>query len=149
MRGRPTWRGVLLMILMGMLLASLAGCSDDGEGAEDAEPPAVVSDVTITDDALVEAAASLWLNQLGLSQTDVSLWRSRLQGACREGVWKEHVAHELAARYIADDLGTSIRDPRTGVPSAEEGAQVLWLMAVQVCRDSFPPGAVEAGPPSG
>ena len=106
------------------------------------------TDVLELDDATILEATRTWANQLGLAETDVDLWRERLQRACRDGVWVDEVARDLAAEFIAADLAKSVRDESRSDPTVGEGAQALWLMSVQVCRDAFPPEAIEAGPPS-
>ncbi len=92
-----------------------------------------------------EQHALTWVNTLGLAQTDAGVWRGRLATACVEGVWEPEVARRLAAEYIAEDLAVSIRAEGTGAPDVHDAAQALWIMAIQVCRDSFPPGASPPG----
>lgn len=102
----------------------------------------VLADVS---DRKIESVAGTWVNQVGLSQTDPTMWRERLTEACTEGVWDPEVASELADRYVTED-----RTAFAGgddVPATGDAAGALWTMAVQVCRDSFPAGAVHAGPP--
>ena len=72
----------------------------------------------------------------------------RRERACTEGVWDRDVATQLAEEFIQEDLAVSVRAEGSGPPSAGEGAQALWIMAVNVCRDVFPDGAIEDGPPS-
>ena len=72
----------------------------------------------------------------------------RLERACSEGVWERDVARQLAEEFIDEDLAKSVRAEGSGPPTVEEGAQSLWMMAVNVCRDAFPDGEIEKGPPS-
>jgi hypothetical protein len=63
------------------------------------------------------------------------------------GVWDAPVALSLAEEFIAEDMAVSIRGEGTGEPSVDDGAAALWIMAVNVCRDAFPEGEIETGPP--
>ena len=114
-----------------------AGCGDQNEPAS--------SEIEITDDRLA-AESLLWVNQVGLAQHDPAVWRPRLLRACLEGVWEDEVAMRLAAEFIEEDLVVSVRAEGLGPPSVESGAQALWIMAVNFCRDSFPEGEIEDGP---
>lgn len=98
-------------------------------------------------DEKIETVVGTWVNQLGLAQTDPHVWRERLTDACTEGVWTPDVAFELADRYVAEDQETSAGGDDAAPPSTEMAANAIWTMAAQVCRDSFPPGAIDAGPP--
>lgn len=127
---------------MGWMVALLAAVGACGNG--NAAGSVVALDAS--DDQIAQAALT-WVNMLGLAQTDVELWRGRMERACGEGVWNEDVARALAEEFIAEDLPVSVRAPELGAPATGEGAQALWLMAVNVCRDAFPQGAIESGPP--
>lgn len=105
----------------------------------------VLADVN---DEEIESVAGTWVNQLGLMQTDPNLWRDRLADACTEGVWDPDVAFELADRYVTEDRETFAGGDDAALPAPAEAADTLWTMAVQVCRDSFPAGTIDAGPPS-
>jgi hypothetical protein len=100
----------------------------------------------VTDDE-IETVAATWLNQLGLMRADADVWRDRLTDACTAGVWNPDVAFELADRYLAEDQETFTGGDDATPPATAEAANTLWTMAVQVCRDSFPAGAIDAGPP--
>jgi len=52
-----------------------------------------------------------------------------------------------AEQFIEEDLAVSVRASGLGPPSVEDGAQALWIMTVDVCRDAFPDGEIEEGPP--
>jgi len=94
------------------------------------------------------SAAATWINQLGLAQTDDTVWSRRLGMACTEGVWNPDVALRLAQQFIDEDLALSVRAAGRGKPTAAEGAKSLWIMAAQVCPEAFPDGAIAAGPSS-
>ena len=100
----------------------------------------------VTDEELGPAVVT-WVNQTFLVEDDIDLWRQRLTEACDQGVWDDEVAERLADRYVDDDLDAAME----GVSDSEElrgrAAQALWIMAVQVCRDDFPEGEIEEGPP--
>lgn len=104
----------------------------------------VLADVSDTE---IERVAGTWVNQLGLNRTDSDVWRERLTDACTEGVWVPEVASELADRYVTEDRETFAGTDGAELPATTEAAEALWTMAVQVCRDSFPAGAIDAGPP--
>lgn len=104
------------------------------------------SGLEISDDQLIPQIAT-WVNQLGLVQTDTVVWRQRLQRACIEGVWDDEIATRLAEEFIAEDLPLSVRSEDLGPPLVGDAAQALWTMAVNVCRNSFPEGEIEQGPP--
>ncbi len=92
-----------------------------------------------------------WVNMLGLAQFHPVVWRDRFDRMCSEGVWNPDVALALSSEFIATDLdaGASVRDASIGgPPSPQDGAFALWSMAVNTCRDRFPEGAIEQGPPS-
>ena len=125
-------------LLLGLVVL-VAGCGDDNES----ESP----QIEVSDEQLIPQI-STWVNQLGLSQADPVVWRQRLDRACTEGVWEEDVARELAEEFIQEDLAVSVRGEGLGPPSVDDGAQALWIMAVNVCRYAFPEGAIDSGPSS-
>ncbi len=102
-------------------------------------------EIDSSDEELI-AQASTCVNSLGLAQTDPGVWRERLERACAEGVWERDVATRLAEEFIAEDLAVSVQGEGLGPPSVDGGAQALWIMAVNVCRDVFPDGEIEDGP---
>jgi hypothetical protein len=104
----------------------------------------VLADVS---DEEIETAAGTWVNQLGLVQTDPGVWRDRLIDACTAGVWNPDVAFELADRYLAEDSAIFAAGDDATLPATAEATDALWTMTAQVCRDSFPAGAIDAGPP--
>lgn len=108
--------------------------------------PAYDASMSISDEEIADVALT-WVNQLGLVQTDVGIWRDRLVKACDAGVWNHDIAQALAEEFITADLSLSARSEGSKPPSVGEGAQALWLMAVNTCRDRFPASAIEAGPP--
>ena len=42
----------------------------------------------------------------------------------------------------------SVRGEGLDPPTVESGAQALWLMGANVCRDALPDGEIEKGLPS-
>ncbi|HVR33206.1 MAG TPA: hypothetical protein VMS74_10930, partial [Acidimicrobiia bacterium] len=95
----------------------------------------------------IERVAGTWVNQLGLVQTDPNEWRDRLTDACTDGVWNPDVALDLADQYLAEDREAFAGGDDAALPATTEAATALWTMAAHVCRDSFPAGAIDAGPP--
>jgi len=129
-------RRVASLFVLSVILA--AGC---GDASKDDSVALQVSDEKLT------CQISTWTNQLGRVQTDPDIWRERLGRACTEGVSDSDAASQLAEEFIKEDLAVSARGDGLGPPTVGSGAQALWLMAVNVCRDAFPDGAIENGPP--
>ncbi len=102
----------------------------------------------VSDDQILTQARN-WPNMLGISADDPELWRGRLSRSCTEGVWDHDVAFALASTFMTadEDAGLSMRVPGTEEPTVEAAAQALWLMAVNVCRERFPAGSIDRGPP--
>lgn len=129
------------VLVDGEWAGELTGTLNEASGPGSSTVLAGVSDEEI------KTVAATWVNQLGLAQTDPHVWRDRLTEACNDGVWNPDIAFELADRYVAEDQETYPGGDDATPPSTEEAANALWTMAAQVCRDSFPPGAIDAGPP--
>ena len=108
--------------------------------------PAPLADVS--DDQLLTQTRN-WPNMLGISADDPELWRARMSRSCTEGVWDHDVALALASTFMTADeeAGLSIRVPGADEPTIELAAHALWLTAVNVCRERFPAGSIERGPP--
>ena len=124
----------MTFLIFGLVFLA-AGCDNGGIDTPGSE---------ISDEQLIPQI-NTWLNQLGLAQTNPDVWRERLERACTEGVWTDEVATQLAQEFIDEDLAVSVRAEGLGPPSVESGAQALWLMAMNVCRDAFPDGEIEKG----
>ena len=120
------------MIILG-LVTPLAACSG---GAS----------LDVTDEELRPAVLT-WVNTTGLVKEDADLWRERLTEACDQGVWDDEVAERLIHRYVDEDLDAAMEGVSDSEELRERAAQALWIMAVQVCRDDFPEGEIEEGPP--
>ncbi len=150
---RAAWPLVLLGVFgVGLVVLGIGGVGSDtpaptsGPTTSTAETASSTSLVEI-DESKVALATTMWLNQVGLDQTDVTIWTERLRQACTQGVWDDDVALALAKQFVDQDQALSLRDPSLGEATATEAATSLWIMAVQACRDEFPPGAIEGGPP--
>lgn len=128
----------VVSLLFGLVIL-VAGCGGTSESD--------LVTLQISDEQL-NSQVDTWVNQLGLAQTDPDLWRERLERACTEGVWHSDIAMQLAEEFIEEDLAASVRGEGLDPPTVESGAQALWLMGVNVCRDAFPDGEIENGPPS-
>ena len=87
-------------------------------------PSAVLADVS---DDEIESVAGNWANQLGLIQTDPTVWRDRLTDACTEGVWDPDVAFELADQYLAEDRETFTGGSDGAQPATSAAADALWI----------------------
>ncbi len=126
----------MTFLIFGLVFLA-AACDNRGIDAPGSE---------ISDEQLIPQI-STWVNLVGLAQPDPVVWRGRLERACTEGVWDRQVASQLAEEFIDEDLALSVLAPGLGPPSVESGAQAIWTMAVNVCRDAFPAGEIEKGPP--
>jgi hypothetical protein len=143
---RARWLGVAVLAAATVSCCTTAGtvpgAQDDSAGVSTSPP----SPLQATDDD-IRAAATTWVNQLGLDQTDPVVWRARLSRACDEGAWDWDVAAALAQQFIAEDLVLSVRPATAGPPSPDQGAQALWIMTVAACRSRVPLEAIDRGPP--
>lgn len=125
-------RRAIMSLLVGVLIL-FTGCGDS------------TPELELDDEQLIQQIGT-WTNQMGLLQTDPDVWRQRLARACDEGVWDPEVAVTLAEEFIDEDMPLSVR-AGGDTPWAGDGAQALWVMAVNTCRDAFPDGEIEKGPP--
>jgi hypothetical protein len=100
----------------------------------------------LTDEQITPVAAT-WVNQTGLFRDEPGVWRVRLTEACTQRVWDDDVAVRLAERYVTDDMDFAMEGVEDGRELRDRASQALWIMAVQVCGDSFPEGEIEEGPP--
>ena len=98
-------------------------------------------------DRQLDSAIGTWSNQLGLLQESPAVWERRIDEACTKGVWRKNVVVELATRYVDEDAGLSIGSADTDPVSIERAADALWIITIQVCRELFPPDAIDQGPP--
>lgn len=73
-------------------------------------------------------AAVVWLNQVGLNQTDEDVWSDRLDALCDI----DPVYINLAERYIAQDAEYSVRSDGE-LPTSEEGRESLYTIRLQTC----------------
>ena len=130
---------------MRVLLTSLALCVLIASACSNASPSPLPD---VSDDQILTQARN-WPNMLGISADDPDLWRERLSRACIEGVWDHDVAFALASAFMNEDeaAGRSIRGLEPWEPTVENAALALWLTAVNVCRDQFPPESIDRGPP--
>lgn len=118
------------------------------------QSPAADSTTTTTNSASIlseeeQAGIGIWVNGLGLIQTDEGVWRDRYDAMCDQRGWETETALRLGEQYVNADLaaGLSVRDPSAGLPTAEEAAHHVWLMTAQSCRELIPADALETGPP--
>lgn len=126
-----------------VLFVALSALMSSGCGDSSPLPLAEVSD----DEILLNA--SNWPNTVGISADDADLWRERLNRACTDGVWDHDVASVFGEEFMTEDenAGLSIGSAGSEEPTVEHAAQALWLTAVNVCRDQFPPESIDKGPP--
>ena len=149
---QPTHRrralvGIGAFVLTVMMIGAVAFLTTRDEGL-----PVATESTTTVGSVLSENERSgiqIWVNQLGLTQFDESVWRDRYEAMCAEGAWDISTALRLGELYVTSDLeqGLSVRDPSVGLPTAEEAATAVWLMTAQSCRDLIPADTLAAGPP--
>ena len=77
------------------------------------------------------------------------MWLTRLNEICEAGVWDAAVGRQLGVRYYTKDESLWAGVPGSEPPEVQpdEVARTLWIMAAGFCRDDFPEGVLEAGPP--
>lgn len=101
------------------------------------------------DPETVERVVPTWINQTGLASS-VETWQERLPQICSQAGLDTPIFDDLlvdfANGYIAADTAAGLAQGEPADPM--QAADALWLMAVEVCPELFPPGATEAGPPS-
>ncbi len=108
MGSRLAWLAVLVSVMV-----SVAGCSSSSDWS----------------DQDISNAASVWLNQLGLNQTDEDVWIDRLDAVCADGATNL----SLADQYVAEDAEYSVRSDGT-MPAFEEAVQALDIIQLQTCE---------------
>jgi len=77
----------------------------------------------------ISNAAIVWVNQLGLNQTNEDLWSDRLDAICTA----EANNLSLAEQYVADDAEYSVRSDGT-LPASEEAERSLDTIRLQTCE---------------
>lgn len=122
-----------------------------GSGSMESLGIAIKANDATTDEVgpqLPAGVVSTWVNQTGVQAASDDVWPGRLERACSEGIWKAAVAQQLAGEFINEDGANEsfFADGRDEIDLLENAASALWTMAIQVCRDDFPPDAIAAGP---
>jgi hypothetical protein len=147
-RQRRALVGIGAFVLTVFVIGAVAFLATRDQGAPFAGDTTTTSSASALSETERSSIAT-WVNGVGLTQVDESVWRRRFDTMCTEGVWHVDVALRLADEYIAADIaaGLSARDESIGDPTSEQGAQTLWIMAAGTCRDAFPVDALDAGPP--
>jgi hypothetical protein len=79
------------------------------------------------------------VNMSGLTEIDEEEWVAIANEACDRQVWDWE-----NARAMADDLAGG--DPNLGT-SATPIDNLVWMLAVEACREAFSPAAINQGPP--
>lgn len=79
----------------------------------------------------ISNAASVWINQLGLTQTDEEVWSDRLDAVCADGADN----FSLAEQYVAEDAGYSVRSDGT-VPALGKAGSPLTLFSFRLASVS-------------
>jgi len=97
----------------------------------------------------IERVVPTWINTTGLASS-VGSWQERLPQVCSQAGLETHLFDgyliDLAAAYIDEDTAAGLGQDVPADPV--QAADALWIMAVNVCPELFPPGAAAAGPPS-
>lgn len=76
----------------------------------------------------ISNAATTWVNEFGLNQTDEDVWSDRLDTICTD----DPDLLTLAERYIAEDAESSVRSDDE-LPTPEEGRASLDIIRLQTC----------------
>ena len=77
----------------------------------------------------LSGAAGVWVNQLGLVQTDEDVWSARLDTICAGDL----DLLSLAEQYIAEDEKYSVRSDGT-LPTPEDAKESLEIIRLQTCE---------------
>jgi hypothetical protein len=77
----------------------------------------------------LSAAASVWLNQLGLNQTDEDVWSIRLDTICAA----DSDLLSLAEQYVVEDAEYSVRSDAT-LPTPDDAKESLEIISLQSCE---------------
>ncbi len=89
-----------------------------------------------------------WLNTTGLAQLDPNVWQVRLDRLCAQEFWANPpVLQAHGDEFVAADRNLSILDPEAEPLETKEVYRMLWVMALNHCRELVPVDFVEAGPP--
>lgn len=101
------------------------------------------------DPAAIERVVPTWINNTGLTSS-LETWQQRLPQVCSQAGLDTDIFDDLlvvlATGYINEDTAAGLSQGGPADPA--QAADALWIMAVNVCPELFPPGATEAGPPS-
>lgn len=90
-----------------------------------------------------------WYNTNGLAQLDPTVWQTRLDRACAQQFWQNpDVLRSLGDEFVASDMPLSARSPEAGPVDMPSSYSMLWVMALNHCRDLVPVEVVEEGPPT-
>jgi len=108
MSSRLAWLAVLTSVMV-----LVAGCS--------------VSSVWSDQD--ISNAASVWVNQLGLNQTDEDVWSERLDDICAA----DADTAILGEQYMAEDAEYSVRSDGM-MPALGEAVVTLDIIQLQTCE---------------
>ncbi len=122
------------------LVAVVAAC-----GGSDATTTTVVTDgptpsIIPDDPELRRNIYGVGINGVGTLGAPEESWIALAEAGCQQGAWDWGTARALGDQFL------STYDPdATTEPAAM--AQTVWLMTILGCRQLFPQGAIERGPP--
>jgi hypothetical protein len=105
---RLAWLAVLISIVV-----LVAGCSSSSDWS----------------DQDISNAASVWVNQLGLNQSDEDVWSDRLGDICAA----DADSLSLAEQFMTDDAEYSVRSDGT-MPALGEVVVSLDIIQLQTCE---------------
>lgn len=108
MGSRLAWLAVLISMMV-----LVAGCSSSSDW----------------NDQDISNATSVWVNQLGLNQTDEDVWSERLDAICATDADNA----SLAERYMAEDAQYSVRSNGM-MPALGEAVVSLDIIQLQTCE---------------
>lgn len=80
------------------------------------------------------------INGVGTLDAPEESWIELAELGCQEGAWDWGIARARGGLFLA-------QYDTDGATEGAAMAQTVWLMTILGCRDLFPQGAIDRGPP--
>ena len=106
-RQRRALVGIGAFVLTVFVIGAVAFLATRDQGAPFAGDTTTTSSASALSETERSSIAT-WVNGVGLTQVDESVWRRRFDTMCTEGVWHVDVAVRLADEYIAADIAAGL-----------------------------------------
>lgn len=91
-----------------------------------------------------ERIALIGWNATGLTSWSPDDWVRLADAGCRGGAWDHDEARRLADEALRGPVDA--QQSLAGLTD-DDLAGVVWLVTIERCRDRFPHGAIDLGPP--